>query len=100
MSNIPFIRWLASAILFVLMSSGVVDPNNQEAQAETLRILEVAISGLVLIIYSLYEVVHLYRKTHPVSDTISTEPSIFQRLIVQLAEKFLEPKKTEVKPQQ
>lgn len=99
MSNIPFIRWLASAILFVLMSSGVVDPNNQEAQAETLRILEVAISGLVLIIYSLYEVVHLYRKTHP-TNTISTEPSIFQRLIVQIAEKFLEPKKTEVKPQQ
>jgi F420-0:gamma-glutamyl ligase-like protein len=96
MTNVPFIRWIASAILFVLMSSGIVDPAQEE---EILRMLEVGISGVVLIIYSVYEVVHLYKKTHPhPTTTINTEPGIFQKLIVRLADRLLEPKKADAPP--
>lgn len=52
------IKWLASAILFFIMSSGVIDP----AHEESIRgVLELAVTGIVFIIATLvygYEIIH------------------------------------------
>lgn len=52
------IKWVASAILFFIMSSGVIDPSHEESIR---GVLELAVTGTVFIIATLvygYEIIH------------------------------------------